>query len=372
VNLSLHRRAGAIALTGALALSLTACGSDNPVATAPAAADATEAGSELSGDLVGAGASSQESAMEAWRAGFQSAHPDVNVSYDPVGSGGGRTQFLEGGTDFAGSDAALDDDELAQAAERCVGGEAVEVPLYISPIAVIYNVSGVDELNLSPAVIAGIFDRTITTWDAPEIAADNPGVTLPDLPITPVNRSDESGTTENFTEYLVATAGAAWPHEASGDWPVSGGQSAQGTSGVVQTVQGGEGTIGYADASKAGSLGTANIKVGDQWVGYSPEAAAAVVDASPRAEGRGEHDVVVELDRATTAAGAYPLVLISYSIACTTYEDPATAELVKAFLGYVASEEGQDAAATSAGSAPISDALRNDIEASIDAISAGA
>ena len=123
---------------------------------------------------------------------------------------------------------------------------------------------------------------------------------------------------------------------------------------MVQTVQGGEGTIGYADASKAGSLGTANIKVGDQWVGYSPEAAAAVVDASPRAEGRAEHDVVVELDRATTAAGAYPLVLISYSIACTSYEDAAKTDLVKAFLSYVASAEGQEAAATSAGSAPIS------------------
>ncbi len=195
----------------------------------------------------------------------------------------------------------------------------------------------------------------ITTWNAPEIVADNPDATLTDLPITPVNRSDESGTTENFTEYLVATAGEAWPYEASGDWPVSGGQSAQGTSGVVQTVQGGEGTIGYADASKAGSLGTAKIKVGEQWVGYSPEAAAAVVDASPRAEGRSEHDIVVELDRTTTADGAYPLVLISYSLACTSYEDPADAELVKAFLGYVASAEGQEAAASAAGAAPISD-----------------
>ncbi|GAA2726398.1 phosphate ABC transporter substrate-binding protein PstS [Cellulomonas aerilata] len=372
MNVSLHRRVGAIALTGALALSLAACGSDDPVAAGAPAGDATEAGSELSGELVGAGASSQESAMEAWRAGFQSANPDVNVSYDPVGSGGGRTQFLEGGTDFAGSDAALKEDELTQAAERCTDGEAIEVPLYISPIAVIYNLPGVDELNLSPAVIAGIFNRTITTWNAPEIAADNPDATLPDLPITPVNRSDESGTTENFTEYLVATAGEAWPHEASGDWPVSGGQSAQGTSGVVQTVQGGEGTIGYADASKAGSLGTARIKVGEEWVAYSPEAAAAVVDASPRAEGQSEHAVVVELDRATTASGAYPLVLISYSIACTAYEDPAKADLVKAFLGYVASSEGQEAAATSAGSAPISDTLRTDIEASIEAIGAGA
>ncbi|NMR20333.1 phosphate ABC transporter substrate-binding protein PstS [Cellulomonas fimi] len=373
MKLSLHRRVGAIALTGALAISLAACGSDNPTGAAdPTAGGDDTAGSELSGALDGAGASSQESAMEAWRAGFQSANQGVNINYDPVGSGGGRTQFLEGGVQFAGSDAALKDDELAQSEERCVGGQAIDLPLYISPIAVVYNLEGVDELNLSPSVMAGIFDRKITTWSAPEIAADNPGVSLPDLPITPVNRSDESGTTENFTEYLAATAGPAWPYEASGDWPVSGGQSAQGTSGVVQTIQGGNGTIGYADASKAGSLGTAKIKVGDQWVGYSPEAAAAVVDASPRVEGRYEHDIVVELDRTTTAAGAYPLVLISYSLACTSYEDEADAELVKAFLGYVASEEGQEAAATAAGSAPISDELRADVEAALESITAGA
>jgi len=373
VNLSLHRRVGAIALTGAVALSLAACGSDNPTSTTPAdEVTGPAAASELSGDIEGAGASSQESAMGAWRAGFQSANPDVNVTYDPVGSGGGRTQFLEGGVAFAGTDAALDEEQLAQAADRCAGGEVIEIPLYISPIAVIYNLPGVDELNLSPEVMAGIFDRQITTWSAPEIAADNPDATLPDLPITPVNRSDESGTTENFTEYLAATAGEAWPYEASGDWPVAGGQSAQGTSGVVQTVNGGEGTIGYADASQAGTLGTANIMVGEAWVGYSPEAAAAVVDASPRAEGRGEHDIVVELDRTTTAEGAYPLVLVSYSLACAGYEDETEGQLVQAFLGYVASEEGQEAAAGAAGSAPISDTLRADAEAAIEAITAGA
>jgi len=371
VNLSLHRRVGAFALTGALALSLAACGSDNPIPTTPGdGGEVAESG--LSGSIDGAGASSQEAAMGAWRAGFQTANPDVDVAYDPVGSGGGRTQFLEGGVSFAGTDAALDEEQLAQAAERCSSGEVIEIPLYISPIAVIFNLPGVDSLNLSPEVLAGIFDRQITTWNAPEIAADNPDVTLPDLPITPVNRSDESGTTENFTEYLAATAGEAWPYEPSGDWPVSGGQSAQGTSGVVQTVNGGEGTIGYADASQAGTLGTASIKVGEEWVPYSPEAAAAVVDASPRAEGRSEHDIVVDIDRTTTTSGAYPLVLVSYTVACAGYEDATEGELVQAFLGYVASEEGQEAAAGAAGSAPISDSLRTEAEAAIEAIAAGA
>src|SRR5690606_3928475 len=199
----------------------------------------------------------------------------------------------------------------------------------------------VPELNLSPSLAAKIFNQEITRWDDPAVVAENPDADLPDLPITTVNRSDESGTTENFTEYLAATAGDDWPYEPSGDWPLSGTQSAQGTSGVVQTVQGAQGTIGYADASKAGTLGTARILVGDEYVPYTPEAAAAVVDASPRDETRAEHDIVVEIDRTTTAPGTYPLVLVAYSIACLEYADEEEGELVKAFLSYIASAEGQ-------------------------------
>ena len=141
--------------------------------------------------------------MEAWIAGFTGANADANINYDPSGSGAGRTQFVAGGVDFAGTDSAIKGDELAKAKTRC-GGEVVEVPTYVSPIAVIYNVPGVTDLQLSPATIAGIFDRKITKWNAAEIAADNPGKTLPDLAITPVNRSDKSGTTQNFADYLKA------------------------------------------------------------------------------------------------------------------------------------------------------------------------
>lgn len=309
--------------------------------------------------------------MQAWVAGFQSAHPDVTVSYDPVGSGGGRTQFAEGGIHFAGTDAPLDEVELAAARERCAPGDVAELPLYVSPVAVVFHLEGIEQLNMSAATVAGVFARTITRWDAPEIAADNPGVDLPDLAITPVVRSDESGTTENFTEYLAAAAPEAWPYEPSGNWPLTGGQSAQGTSGVVQTVTDGSGTIGYADASKAGGLGTVALGVGEQFVPYSPEAAAALVDASPAVEGRGDASLVVELDRTTTARGVYPLVLVSYTLACTTYDDPATAERTAAFLAYVASEAGQATAAQAAGAAPISAGLRERALGVIQRIGAG-
>ncbi|ADG73570.1 phosphate ABC transporter, periplasmic phosphate- binding protein [Cellulomonas flavigena DSM 20109] len=372
MKLTPHSRIGAIALTGALALTLAACSSGS--SAEPGATSGGDS-AELSGSLAGAGATSQEKAVAGWIAGFNDLQPGVTVSYDAVGSGGGREQFLAGAVQFAGSDAALKEDELEQAVERCEGGEAIELPLYISPIAVVYNLPDLDaeHLNLSAATIAKIFNRDITTWDDAAIAAENPDVTLPSLDIIPVNRSDESGTTENFTEYLEAASEGAWPHEASGDWPLSGGQSGNGTQGVLDTVTGAEGAITYVDASRAGDLGTVALKVGDEYVPFSAEAAAAVVDASPRAEGATDKRLVVELDRTTTAAGAYPLVLISYSLACSTYADEADAANVKAYLSYVASEAGQERAAdpSVAGAAPISDDLRAEVQAAIDSITAG-
>ena len=376
MKLSLNRSVGAVALISAMALSLAACGSDNATGddATTAGGATTSAGPALSGDLNGAGASTQEAAMGAWRAGFQTANPDVNVNYDPVGSGGGRTQFLAGGVKFAGSDAALTDDEITKSKTTCVGGQGIDLPVYVSPVAVVFNLDGIKELNLSPAVIAGIFNQKITKWNAPEIAADNAGVKLPDLAISPVNRSDDSGTTKNFTDYLAVTAPDAWPYPAAGVFPAGitggSGQSAQGTSGVIQTVQGGVGSITYADASKAGTLGTAKIKVGDAWVAHSPKGASAVVDASPRVEGRAAGDIVVKLDRKITTAGAYPLMLVSYAIACTTYADAKDAALVKAFLSYIVSAEGQDAAASAAGSAPISKELSTEAQVAIDTIKA--
>src|SRR5690606_31831471 len=109
-------------------------------------------------------------------------------------------------------------------------------------------------------------------------------------------------------------AGDVWTHGSVEEWPIQAGESAQGTSGVVQAVEGGVGTIGYADASRAGSLGTVSVKVGDEFVPYSPEAAAAIVDASPLEEGRGEGDLAVKLDRTSSEAGVYPIVLVSYLI----------------------------------------------------------
>ncbi|TQM06335.1 phosphate ABC transporter substrate-binding protein (PhoT family) [Pseudonocardia kunmingensis] len=363
-------RLAAVGVAASSAILLAGCGAANETAP-PAAGGDSGATTDVSGTLAGAGASSQQAAMEAWIAGFSSVAPDVTVNYDPVGSGGGRTQFTEGAVQFAGTDAALDEEELPAAQQVCGGPDnVIQMPLYISPIAVVFNLEGVDNLQLAPSTIAQIFNRQITTWNDPAIAADNPGVQLPATPITPVNRADESGTTENFTEYLVAAAGADWPHEADGNWPVQGGEAAQGTSGVVGAVQGGQGTIGYADLSQAGELGTVDVRVGDAFVNPSPEAAAAIVEASPRIEGQGNFNFAVELARDNPAAGTYPIVLVSYTLACTQYSDPAQADAVRAFLNYIASEEGQAAASENAGNAPISASQRSTFQPAIDAIAA--
>jgi phosphate transport system substrate-binding protein len=363
VNLKRFAAPAVIAMTAALALS--SCAANEGGSGEPAASEST-----LSGNLVGAGASSQDSAQQAWIAGFQTANPDVTIDYDPSGSGAGRDTFLEGASDFAGSDRAFNDEEIAAGgfAKCAPDSSIVELPLYISPIAVIFNLEGVDSLNLDAATIAGIFAGDITNWNDEAIAATNEGVELPDLAITPVHRSDDSGTTENFTEYLGAAAPDVWTYEADGVWPFEGGEAAQGTSGVVDAVTNGTGTIGYADASRAGDLGTVAVGVGGEFVEYSPEAAAAIVDASPFVEGRADGDLAIELDRTSEEAGVYPIVLVSYLIACQEYAEPENVELVKAYFSYMASAEGQDVAAENAGSAPISDSLREKVTAAIDSI----
>lgn len=355
-------------MVGALALSLAACGSDP---TTGGSTEPTDEAADLSGEFSGAGATSQESAMEAWVAGFQGTYPDVTINYDAAGSGVGREQLLAGGVAWAGSDSAMDDEELASSVEVCGPDGAIDLPVYVSPIAVTFNLPGVDSLNLSSEVIANIFKGEIKKWNDDAIKADNPDAELPDTDITPVHRLDDSGTTENFTEYLAATASEAWTDEPDGVWPLEGGDSAEGTSGVIGVVTDTEGAVTYADASKVGTLGTAAIKVGEEWVTHSPEGAAAVVDASPRVEGRAEHDFAIEVDRTLTDPATYPLVLVSYAIACTNYSDEATGNFVKAFLAYQASDEGQQAAASAAGSSPISAETAEQVAAAIDSITVG-
>ncbi|GAA1966173.1 phosphate ABC transporter substrate-binding protein PstS [Microbacterium deminutum] len=361
-------RIAQVAAIGAIAaLALAGCASNE---SGGGSTPSQSAGPALSGTLDGSGATSQQVAIQAWTAEFQTANPDVTVNYDPQGSGTGRQSFQSGAVSFAGSDRAFKVDEIAAGPfDACASGsDLVEIPAYVSPIAIAFNLKGVDKLQLDAATIAGIFAGTITNWNNPAIAATNSGVTLPDLAITPVHRSDKSGTTANFTDYLSQAAPSVWTYGSVEEWPLKSGEAAQGTSGVVNAIKGGNGTIGYADHSQTADLSAVTVQVGTQWVDPSADGASIALDASSVETGRAPTDLAFAINRTTEQSGAYPVMLVSYLIGCVEYKDAAAAALVKGFFTTAVSEAGQKAAATAAGSAPISSDLASKSQAAIDQI----
>jgi phosphate transport system substrate-binding protein len=354
----------ALAASAVLAGGVAACGGSD---------DNSGGGSGASGTIAGAGSSAQQAAQEAWKANFESANSGATVSYDPIGSGGGRDQFIAGGnTIFAGSDSPFDTDELPKATSRCKssGGDLVQIPVYLSPIAIIYNLSGVDSLQLSPDVTAKIFRGEITKWNDPAIAADNPGANLPDTDITPVHRSDESGTTANFTDYLHSAAPSVWTDEPDSNWPLKSGESGAQTSGMVQAVKAGDGTIGYADASQAQDLGIAKVKVGNTYVAPSAQGAANDLEASKPdpSLSKGNTVIAYTVDRTSTDPSNYPVLLVSYLMGCTKYSSADVTSTTKAYFNYVISSDGQQAAAQNAGSAPLPPGITKSDQTAVDAI----
>ncbi|MFW0109277.1 phosphate ABC transporter substrate-binding protein PstS [Rothia sp. P13129] len=358
--------AGSLALIGLFALS--ACGSDNAVKTTTNDSS-SDTQSNISGTLTGIGASSQQAAITAWESGFATEHSGANVQYSPDGSGAGRKAFLAGAANFAGSDAHLSKEEYEASKAVCGADGGIDIPVYISPIAIAFNVPGVKELKLDGETIAKIFKGDITKWNDTAIASQNNGVELPDTTITVVHRSDDSGTTKNFTEYLEAASNGAWGKEADGNWPSEyAGEANKGTSGVVSTTVATEGAITYADASAIGSLGTVSVKTGEDYVKLSPESAAKTVEISERVGSMNEHDMSIDINRTPNESGAYPIVLVSYHIVCSTYKDQNTVDLVKAYESYVVSEKGQQDAANAASSAPLTPVLREEAQKAVDSI----
>ena len=363
------------ALSGIVMLaSVAACG-DNTAATTDnsSSSDSTSKSTPISCNFSGAGASSQQAAVEAWIAGFQGTNPEAKIAYNPSGSGAGVQTFLTGATAWAGSDKALADDEVEQSKSVCTEGTAFDVPVYISPIAVVFNLKGVSDagkhINMDAATIAKIFDGKITKWNDPAIADQNKDLKLPDTAITVVHRSDKSGTTQNFVSYFKDVTPDNWTYDLSENWPNEVGQGAKGTSGVISTVKQADGTIGYADFSQVGDLGTVAVKVGDKYNEISAEAGSKVIADSKQDDTvKGDNRIVIKINHATEAEGAYPIVLVSYDIVCPAYKDTKQAEFAKAWLTYVTSDEGQKAAQDAAGTAPLPSSLKSEITKSIEAI----
>jgi phosphate transport system substrate-binding protein len=344
-------------------LTLTACGDKS-----------SGSGSSGGTTLNGGGATSQGNAEDTWRADYQKANGGT-INYEQVGSGTGVENFTSKAYSFAGTDAYLTTDQLTAANKTC-GGDPIEVPAYVSPIAVAFNLPGVKSLNLDAKTIADIFDGKVTTWNDPEIASQNSGVNLPSTDIATVHRSDESGTTFNFTDYLSKAGGGAWADDPNTVWPatIKGGQGLEGTSGVIGGLTSTKGSIGYADDSAVkadGTLGVVSIKVGSDFNAPSASGAAKVLAASPAAPNRPATDMATDIDRTATAKGDYPLMLVSYLLACQSYSDSSTADAVKGYLTYVVSSKGQQAAASSAGSAPLDSSLSSKATSIVSKISSG-
>jgi phosphate transport system substrate-binding protein len=349
-----------------VAFSATGCGSDKNAGTASQTSGApTNCGGKPS--LTAEGSTAQQNAIAEFNKAWGQACPGKNLSYNPTGSGPGRTQFIAKQVDFAGSDSPLAKEQIDQAAARCGGNPAWNLPLVFGPIALAYNLPGVDKLVLNGDVLAKIYTGAITTWNDPAITALNSGVNLPDTKIAPIHRKGSSGTTDNFQKYLGAAAPQVWTKGAGGEFQ-GVGDSAEGSSGVVQAVQATPGAIGYVEkgfATQAG-LPYAQIDNGAGPVALTDDTAkAAIAKAKFAAPG---NDLVLDLNSlyGLKDAGTYPVMLATYQIVCSKGYDADTAAAVKSFLT-VAANQGQ-ANLSAAGYIPLPDSFKQQLLQSVTAI----
>jgi phosphate transport system substrate-binding protein len=230
-------------------------------------------------------------------------------------------------------------------------------------------VPDVPPLVLDADAVAKIFSGGITAWNDPVLAALNPGVPLPNLKITPIYRSDSSGTTDNFQKYLTAAAPQSWTRGVGTEFQGGVGEGAQKSGGVIQAVHATPGAIGYVEKGFADRAGMpfARIDTGNGAIALTDDTARKAINtATFAADG---NDLVLELSPmyATQQPGAYPLVLATYEIVCSKGYDPPTAEAIKAFLT-TAANNGQSGL-SSAGYVPLPDKVKERLVAAINALS---
>jgi phosphate transport system substrate-binding protein len=372
-------RAGVIA-AGVLAgvVALTACGSDSNNTSAgggttAGTSAATSAGSSAAttcatGSLKGEGSTAQKNVISEWIQKYQAKCSGATIAYNATGSGAGVQQFNGGQVDFGGSDAALSSSkgEVAAANKRC-GGTAYNLPMVTIPIGVAFNVKGLTDLTLTPDVVAKMFQGTITSWDDPAIKALNSGANLPATKITVFFRSDASGTTQNFENYLAASAPSVYTAAPSKNWSGKVGQGKKGNDGVQQGVKSVDGGLGYLEWSfvVSGGLNSAKINNGGGAVEMNADTAgnavsAATVDASGA-------QITLKLNYATKVAGAYPITGVTYELVCEKYSDAKIGALVKSFFTYT-STEGQNGLAD-LGYAPLPSDIGSQVQGLVAKIS---
>jgi phosphate transport system substrate-binding protein len=351
-----------VAASLALALLTAACrGGDDSPSAVTGGVPATSNEPALSATLNASGATFPKGFYEVAIAGYKKVQPAVTVNYNGTGSGAGRQALQDGVVDFAGSDGLVNPADLP----KYKGGELVYVPTVAAPITVAYNLADVKDLTLDADTIARIFQRQIKKWDDAGIATQNPGVRLPSTDITVAHRSDGSGTTENFTKYLVAAAPNTWTLKSGStvEWP-SDTQAGNGNQGVAQIVKVTAGAVGYVDLSDAKASGLQFAKVKNK----AGKAVVADLDGAAAALSGAQVNADLSYNPLNAeGADAYPITAPTWILVYKNQPDKVKGEAIKSFLRYVVGA-GQELA-EDVDYAPLPASLQQKALAQIDAIS---
>jgi phosphate transport system substrate-binding protein len=348
----------------ALAAGLTACPAPTTTTTTTTTTTGTATTAATGGakvTLSGAGASAPNPVYQRWFSDFGKAN-NAQVSYQSVGSGAGVKQFLAGTVDFGATDDPLKAEDAKKYADANGGVNPIQIPTTGLFVVMAYNVDGVDNLKLSREAFCGILDGSIKTWNDPKIAKDNAGVTLPNLPVTPVYRSDGSGTTAILTNHVVAAC-PGWKAGAgkSIEWPV--GTGAKGNEGVTAQIKQTKGGVGYVEYSfaKENALKMASLvnKAGE-FIAPSPEAAAKALEGAKLGA-----DLSFK-DPDPAQKGAYPIVSLTYLLLKHQYDDAAKADTLKKMVAYTL-KDGK-AAAGDLGYIPLPDDMVAKVTTASDAV----
>jgi phosphate transport system substrate-binding protein len=353
-------------VTALLAVAMVAVGCGGSDDTPTASTDGTAAGGtattkelSLTGTLNAAGATFPKGFYEVAIAGYKKVQPGVTINYNANGSGAGRQSLQDGVVDFAGSDGLVNAADVSK-----YKGEFLYVPTIAAPITVSYNLPDVRDLTLDADTTAKIFQRQIKKWDDPAIAAQNPGVRLPATDITVAHRSDGSGTTENFTKYLVAAAPTTWTLKSGStvEWPTDT-QAGNGNQGVAQIVKATAGAVGYVDLSDAKASGLQFAKVKNK----SGKAVTANLEGATAALAGAQVNADLSYNPLNAeGADAYPITAPTWILVYKNQTDKVKGEAIKSFLRYVLGDAQK--LAKDVDYAPLPTALQQKAVAQIDNI----
>lgn len=319
----------------------------------------SESGSATAGaNLNGAGATFPNPIYSRWFSEYSRVHSDVHINYQPIGSGGGIRQVSEGTVDFGATDGPMSDQQIAGAKIK-----TMHIPTVLGAVVPVYNIPGVtSDLNFSPSVIADIYLGKITKWNDPRVVADNPGVTLPGNPILPVYRSDGSGTTYIFTDFLSKVSpdfSSKIGKSTSVKWPT--GIGAKGNEGVAGMVRQSPNAFGYVELIYAvqNKMAFGSVKnASGKFVRASTEAVTAAAAASAQSM---PADFRVSITNAGGDA-SYPISSFTWLLVPTS-GDPAKTKILSDFLTWMLDHGEAEAASMSYAPlpAPVQDAVRKSI-----------